>query len=153
MRQALLVAAFVIGAITILAILTLWAILLYDYNVLEIRQACSNNLFNIMLVSIIVYHVVIVTAEGQSVWVGHGDTRDKMYSLFVFCLIASVLRISFAYENIHSEICLNATSTKHSGQVGLAQEASLEKFAYFVAAIECLVISFIIVESVRNLFL
>jgi hypothetical protein len=143
----------VIGAITILAILTLWAILLYDYNVLEIRQACSNNLFNIMLVSIIIYPVVLVTAEGQSVHFEHGHTHDKMYSLFVFCLIASVLRISFAYENIHNEICLNATSTKYSGQIGLASAASLEKFAYFVAAVEFLGISVIIIDSVNSLLL
>jgi hypothetical protein len=150
-RSACIITWFVVGAIILLGILTVYGILLNDYNIPEIRQACSNNLFNIMLLGIIFYPIAGVIIAGQSTWWGTNNGHEKWAVVALFAVISAVLRISFAYENIHNEICVNATSTKHSGQVGLAQEASLEKFAYFIASIECLLVVYFIRDSVNNL--
>lgn len=127
------------GCILILGLVAFFIItfiMLGDYNIPEIQDACSSNLFNAVLVSVIYLIGVWVTAQFHD----HHNLGKENAVFVPMALVLAVLKLSYATENLKSEICHNATTTKFDSQTALAGHASLESLAIFYASLELLFI-------------
>ena len=119
----------------LVAFLIITLIMLNDYNIPEIKDACSSNLFNAVLASVIYSIGAWVTAQYQDHY-----KLDQGNVLVPMALVLAVLKLSYATENLKSEICHNVTTTKYDSQTALAGHASLESLAIFYASLELLFI-------------
>jgi len=124
----------VIGAVVFFVIAF---IMLTDYNIPEIKNACTSNLENAVLVSLI-YLIVVYFINQYNEHV-HMNALQGIVQLIPMGLVLAVLKLSFATENLKSEICHDAITTKFDSQSSLAGHASLESLAIFYASVELLV--------------
>ena len=133
----------------IVSLIVIWCIMLNDNKIPEIRSACTSDLFNIMLATLMLYICVYVNAQ-LNIAIGVEPIRGSAHIIPVM-LIAAVLKLSHARENLTNEICHNATTTKFESQSDLAGHAGLENLAIFLGSVELLGVLgfFVYVLSIR----